>query len=79
MGDLRRHVANTGSAAPSFLDLRVDAGKTYDYRIKAFSPNGMSGGSNIVRVETPEVFSIENAVNSPTLVSDVNQSPIKTD
>ena len=41
---------NTGSTNPVYIDRFVEEGLTYNYRVKAIRPNGLSGRSNYVRV-----------------------------
>ena len=53
---------DTGSAATTYVDDKVEPGTRYVYRIKAINPGGLSAQSHDVLVDTPAV---EPKANSP--------------
>ena len=53
-GDFSVLVANTGSAATTYIDDTVAAGTTYTYRIKAINEHGVSERSSWYHIDIPE-------------------------
>ena len=53
---------DTGSAATTYVDDKVEPGTRYVYKIKAINPGGLSAQSHYVLVDTPAV---EPKANSP--------------
>ena len=53
-GDFSVLVANTGSAATTYIDDTVAAGATYTYRIKAINEHGVSERSSWFHIDIPE-------------------------
>ena len=53
-GDFSVLVANTGSAATTYIDDTVAAGTTYTYRIKAINEHGVSERSSWFHIDIPE-------------------------
>ena len=61
-GDFRELVANTGSAATTYIDDNVAASTTYTYRIKAINGHGVSERSAWFHIDTSPA---PEPVNSP--------------
>ena len=53
-GQFTTIVDDTGSNATSYTDTTPEAETKYVYRVKAMNPDGQSGWSNYVNVDTPE-------------------------
>ena len=52
-GDFQVHVADTGSAANSYVDTAVEADASYVYRIQARNSNGLSERSSFFNADLP--------------------------